>query len=204
MPISSKCTCQYHRSNCRNQFSISHFYHRSICRVEPHRHLRRRIVESINYFGYCNLKGCVHPRGSSSKDQALLVAWQEEYAPCPDSLSSRFWSCSLAPNPRGWPFQSMSSRRFAYPRVLQFLKLLSSKDQTLLVRRNAFRILDLCLHVFDCVTWLRIEVDGLRNQLWAVAMHQLLIIHEGIAGIVVLWHRNCWIKPRGKILTWWV
>ena len=45
---------------------------------------------------------------------------------------------------------------------------------------------------------------GLRNLLWAVAMHQLLIIHEGLAGIVVLWHRNCWIKPRGKILTWWV
>ena len=109
-----------------------------------------------------------------------------------------FRSCSLAPNPRGWSFQSMSSRRFAYPRVLQFLKLLSSKDQTLLVRRNAFIILDLCLYVFDCVSLLHIQGTG--RSFCGVAMDSFLTIHEGIAYIILLWHRNCWIRP---ILTWW-
>ena len=44
------------------------------------------------------------------------------------------------------------------------LELLSSKDQTLLVRSNALLVLDLCLHVFDRVTWLHIQGDGLSGQ----------------------------------------
>merc|ERR1712002_913244 len=44
------------------------------------------------------------------------------------------------------------------------LELFTSKDQPLLVRRNAFLILDLCLHVLDGVRRLNLEGDGLTGQ----------------------------------------
>merc|ERR1711887_266458 len=44
------------------------------------------------------------------------------------------------------------------------LKLLASKDETLLVWRNSFLILDLGLNVLDGVTWLNLESDGLPCQ----------------------------------------
>merc|ERR1711910_191202 len=44
------------------------------------------------------------------------------------------------------------------------LKLLSSKDQPLLVWRNAFLVLDLGLDILNGVRWLNLESDGLASQ----------------------------------------
>merc|ERR1712232_1023375 len=44
------------------------------------------------------------------------------------------------------------------------LKLLSSKDKTLLIRRNSFLILDLGLNIVNGVRWLDIQSDGLTSQ----------------------------------------
>jgi len=44
------------------------------------------------------------------------------------------------------------------------LQLLSSEDQSLLVWRNSFLVLDLGLHVLDGVRWLHLEGDGLASQ----------------------------------------
>merc|ERR1711936_1239468 len=43
-------------------------------------------------------------------------------------------------------------------------KLLSSKDQPLLVWRNAFLVLDLGLNILNGVRWLNLESDGLASQ----------------------------------------
>lgn len=40
-------------------------------------------------------------------------------------------------------------------------ELLSSEDQTLLVRWNSFLILNFGLHIIDCIRWLDIKSDGL-------------------------------------------
>ena len=40
-------------------------------------------------------------------------------------------------------------------------QLLSGKDKTLLIRRDSFLVLDLCLDVVDGVRWLDIKSDGL-------------------------------------------
>merc|ERR550514_1078229 len=44
------------------------------------------------------------------------------------------------------------------------LKLLSSKDKTLLIRRDSFLVLDLGLDVVDGIRWLNIKGDGLSGQ----------------------------------------
>jgi len=44
------------------------------------------------------------------------------------------------------------------------LKLLSCKDQTLLIRGDSFLILDLGLHVVNRVRWLNIKSDGLASE----------------------------------------
>ena len=44
------------------------------------------------------------------------------------------------------------------------LKLLSSEDETLLVRGNALLVLDLALHIVDSVRGLDLEGDGLARQ----------------------------------------
>ncbi len=43
-------------------------------------------------------------------------------------------------------------------------QLLASKDQTLLVRRDAFLILDLGFHVLNGVAGLHLQGDGLASQ----------------------------------------
>ena len=43
-------------------------------------------------------------------------------------------------------------------------QLLASKDQSLLVRRNSFFILDLGLYIFYCIQGLDLESDGLPRQ----------------------------------------
>merc|ERR1711972_228847 len=44
------------------------------------------------------------------------------------------------------------------------LQLLTSEDQTLLLRGDAFLVLDLCLHVGDGVVGLDVQGDGLSRQ----------------------------------------
>merc|ERR1719290_434553 len=44
------------------------------------------------------------------------------------------------------------------------LKLLSSKDQTLLVWWNTFLILDLGFNIIDGVAWFNLECDGFTSQ----------------------------------------
>ena len=43
-------------------------------------------------------------------------------------------------------------------------KLLSSEDETLLVWRDTFLVLDLCFDVFDGVGWFDVESDGLSGE----------------------------------------
>ena len=44
------------------------------------------------------------------------------------------------------------------------LELLAGEDESLLIGRDAFLILDLGLHVLDGVTWLNLEGDGLSSE----------------------------------------
>ena len=44
------------------------------------------------------------------------------------------------------------------------LKLLSGENQSLLIRRDSFLVLDLSLDVVDGVRWLNIEGDGLTSE----------------------------------------
>ena len=43
-------------------------------------------------------------------------------------------------------------------------ELLTSEDESLLIWWNSFLILDLCLDVFDGVSWLDIEGDGFTGK----------------------------------------
>ena len=43
-------------------------------------------------------------------------------------------------------------------------ELLSSEDESLLIRRDTFLVLDLSLHVLDGVTWLDLKSDGLTGE----------------------------------------
>ena len=43
------------------------------------------------------------------------------------------------------------------------LQLLASKDETLLIRGNAFLVLNLCLYVVDSIAGLDLESDGLAG-----------------------------------------
>ena len=44
------------------------------------------------------------------------------------------------------------------------LQLLSGKNQTLLIRRNSFLVLNLGLDIVDSVTWLDVQSDGLSRE----------------------------------------
>jgi hypothetical protein len=50
------------------------------------------------------------------------------------------------------------------------LELLAGKDETLLIRRNTFLVLDLCLHVVDSIAGFDLESDGLASQSLMVVM----------------------------------
>ena len=41
---------------------------------------------------------------------------------------------------------------------------LPSKDEVLLIRRNAILILDLCLHIVNCITQLNLQGDGFPGE----------------------------------------
>jgi hypothetical protein len=51
------------------------------------------------------------------------------------------------------------------------LKLLSCKDESLLVWRDAFLVLDLGLDIFDGVCWLDIKGDGLSGESFDEDLH---------------------------------
>ena len=56
------------------------------------------------------------------------------------------------------------------------LKLLSSENQTLLIRGNSFLVLDLGLDVFDGVGWLDIKGDGLAGEGLDEDLHDCLLL----------------------------
>ena len=61
----------------------------------------------------------------------------------------------------------MKSRLFLDVVIAQgtaIFQLLSGEDKTLLVRRDAFFVLDLCLHIFNGVAWFDLQSDGLSRQ----------------------------------------
>jgi len=58
------------------------------------------------------------------------------------------------------------------------LELFSGEDETLLVRRNAFLVLDFRFHVFDAVARLHLQGDRLPGQ----RLHEDL--HDGVVRIV--------------------
>ena len=51
------------------------------------------------------------------------------------------------------------------------LELLSSEDQTLLVRGNSLLVLNLGLHVVDGVGWLDLKSDGLTSESFDENLH---------------------------------
>merc|ERR1719450_1930407 len=51
------------------------------------------------------------------------------------------------------------------------LELLSSEDESLLIWRNTFLVLDLSLNIFDGVCWLHIQSDGLSGQSFDEDLH---------------------------------
>ena len=61
----------------------------------------------------------------------------------------------------------MKSRLFLDVVIAQgtaIFQLLSGEDKTLLVRRDAFFVLDLRLHIFNRVAWFDFKSDGLSRQ----------------------------------------
>jgi hypothetical protein len=50
-------------------------------------------------------------------------------------------------------------------------QLLAGEDQSLLVRRNAFLVLNFRLDILDCVRWLHLEGDGLASQCFHEDLH---------------------------------
>ena len=56
------------------------------------------------------------------------------------------------------------------------LELLAGKDQALLVRRDAFLVLDLGLDVFDGVGWLDVQGDGLACQCLNENLHGVFLV----------------------------
>jgi hypothetical protein len=55
-------------------------------------------------------------------------------------------------------------------------KLLSSKDESLLIRRDTFLILDLCLDIFDGVRLLNIEGDCFSSEGFHEDLHCYLFV----------------------------
>ena len=52
------------------------------------------------------------------------------------------------------------------------LELLSGKDESLLIWRDAFFVLDLSLDVFDGVSWLDVQSDGLTSKGFDENLHE--------------------------------
>merc|ERR1719445_2360997 len=50
-------------------------------------------------------------------------------------------------------------------------QLLTSENQTLLVRRNTFLVLDLLLHIFNCVTRFNIQSNSFTSQSFDENLH---------------------------------
>merc|ERR1711991_794284 len=66
------------------------------------------------------------------------------------------------------------------------LKLLSSKDQTLLIRGDSLLVLDLLLHVLDRVVSLHLERDGLTRQRLHEDLHSSAQTKHQMQGALLL------------------
>ena len=61
----------------------------------------------------------------------------------------------------------MESRFFLDIIILEspaIFKLFAGENESLLIWGNTFFVLDLCLHIFNCVRWLNIQGDGLASE----------------------------------------
>ena len=58
------------------------------------------------------------------------------------------------------------------------LKLLASEDQTLLIRRNAFLVVNLGLHAVNRISRLSLKSDGLASQSLDENLHLVLVLNE--------------------------
>jgi len=66
------------------------------------------------------------------------------------------------------------------------LKLLAGEDETLLIRRNTFLILDLGLHVINAVTRLNLKSDGLAGQGFHEDLHTTTKTKDEVKGALLL------------------
>ena len=60
------------------------------------------------------------------------------------------------------------------------LKLLASKDQPLLIRRNPFLVLDLGFHILDCVGWLDLETKILHFWFYKMSILEIRIFCQNL------------------------
>merc|ERR1711981_479034 len=66
------------------------------------------------------------------------------------------------------------------------LELLTREDETLLVRRNTFLVLDLGLHVFDGVALFNVESDGLSSEGLHENLHTTSEAEDQVKGAFLL------------------
>merc|ERR1719434_644646 len=125
----------------------------------------------------CSPSGCCNPTTSCHLPAAYLqksnAAGPAECPPCPGSWLSRCRWCRT-PQRLDKDLHATTQTQHQVQRALllnvvigqrpAILQLLTCKNQTLLVRRNALLVLDLGFHVVDGVGRLNVERDGFTRQ----------------------------------------
>ena len=87
-------------------------------------------------------------------------------------------------------------------------KLLASEDQTLLIMRNTFSVLDLGLDVFDLVCWFDVECDVLACECLYEELHKEKWRYKNCSHLLTFWHffvrlsKNC-EEDLTKIVKMW-
>merc|ERR1719300_1475233 len=66
------------------------------------------------------------------------------------------------------------------------LQLLTSKDETLLVRRNAFLVLNLGLDILNSVRWLHLQSDGLASESFHKDLHSAAQSEDKVQSTLLL------------------
>merc|ERR1719391_1028760 len=66
------------------------------------------------------------------------------------------------------------------------LQLLPSKDETLLVRRNAFLVLNLSLDILNGVGWLHLQGDGLASESFHKDLHSAAQSEDKVQSTLLL------------------
>lgn len=93
------------------------------------------------------------------------------------------------------------------------LKLLAGKDQALLIRGNAFLILNLALHIVDSIARLHLEGDGLTREGLDENLHCTVvsstiqiafrwrILFAVISRMLMYWYRRCECRRFAEFLS---